>query len=138
MLMHSGERAFAPADDLTLTRDFILSLFDKADIKRLKNGHLRLVIPVTIAELDDLSALGSAAAEMEDDTPGEEEPDREDGGDDEPDLGWSVVASGGDAVRARDGRPLRIRDEFDFDGVSAEGAAQGETAFWRSYERDVA
>lgn len=63
--------------DLILTRDFLLSLIERADVRRLRNGHLRLVLPVTHADLDALATLGSAAAELEDDTPVEEEPDRE-------------------------------------------------------------
>ncbi|MEH6721684.1 MAG: hypothetical protein V7704_22680 [Aurantimonas endophytica] len=106
--------------ETSLTRDFLLTLIERSDVRRLANGHYRLVLPMTAAELDDLATLGTAVAEMEDDDPGEEQPDREPDGTDEPDLGWSIGFSGAEPFRAP-GTAIRIRDEFDFEGCDPHG-----------------
>lgn len=120
MLTQANPRHRAHLSELSLTRDFLLTLIERSDVKRLANGHFRLVLPVTAAELDDLATLGTAVAELEDDTPREQDDPAEDDGSAEDRLGWSIAFSGGDPFRPA-GTAIRVRDEFDFDGVDPHG-----------------
>ena len=78
MLHASQAQRATNLPDLLILRDLLLTLMERSDVRRLSNGHYRLVLPVTIAQLDDLAALGAASADDEEDDAGEDEPDCED------------------------------------------------------------
>ncbi|SMD10139.1 hypothetical protein SAMN06297251_12740 [Fulvimarina manganoxydans] len=118
-----SERAVAPSSDLLFTRDFILHLIERSDVTRLRNGHFRLVLPVTGEDLDRLAALGAACEDFEEDDHSEEGDPAEADGSDEPELGWLIrsgLAGSGCEEPCRHDHFRRYRDEFDFDGVCAE------------------